>query len=307
MKNKIRIKKDIAVTLHITTNGEAQNLEGRDLRVEVNYNGQSNTPPVVISDYETDGNKLMFVFHGIHHRFLGNYTISVWENYGLTGQTVVDKSKAFELVATSEEEERGNEGNIEIASVDLGAADLALGIAGKDGEPFKFEDFTEEQILLLQKPARDKAEELQEMIDKTHDILDQASFVNEALEAVYGDAGIAVSDRIANVSGNRYYYDSQHPIQLHPGDVLKVTCTRNNGTALLNTSLLLVTYASAGEMLEYTSNNEQTVYISTYGSEDPQGCAYVIKRTDNLIDVCKKTISLVAELTKRIEALEKKV
>lgn len=377
--NKFRIKKDIAVSMMIMTNGEARELEGRDLRVEVNYNGPSKVQPVVINDYETEGNKLMFVFHGIHHRFLGKYTISVWENYGTTGQTVVDKRHAFELVSTTEEECRGDDTNLEMSSADIGVLDLTLGIGGKDGKDgvgvanvetiteseddggvntyritltngattdikikngrkgnaFTYDDFTEEQIADLQKPATDAAieaqkqideklkqvdadmvlyeaevkvlvEEMEASIDKAHSISDQSAFVNEALEAVYGDAGIAISDRTANVSGNRYYYDSLHPILLHPGDLIKVTCTRNNGTALLTPSQLLITFAGAGKVLEYTSKTEQTVHIATYGTEDAQGCAYVVKRADNLIDVCKKAVNTISALTKRVEELERR-
>lgn len=92
---KIRFGKDIEFRWTITTNGENTSLEGRDLKVVIcaANNGKQYVPRFVC-----EGNVVSFVFYGKDHFAYGVYHVTLWENYGKVGQTVVDKMDAFVLV-----------------------------------------------------------------------------------------------------------------------------------------------------------------------------------------------------------------
>lgn len=130
MKN-IRIGKDIAARWPITTNGEPELLDGRDLRLFIK-------PQYSIAkeiDFSTDGNVVQFSFLGIKQQMLGVYGLTLWENYGKEGQTVVDYCDAFELVPNTCAEERGAQDGLDIETVDLEASNIEVGIAGPPGPP----------------------------------------------------------------------------------------------------------------------------------------------------------------------------
>jgi hypothetical protein len=97
----IRIGKDIAMTWGITTNGEPLSLVGRDLALCLT------TPKGGHIDTEfsiggENNNELHFTYEGRKHQYCGNYSLTLWENYGKVGQTVVDKMNAFRLVANTD-------------------------------------------------------------------------------------------------------------------------------------------------------------------------------------------------------------
>lgn len=97
----IRIGKDIAMTWVITTNGEPLSLVGRDLALCLS------TPKGGHIDTEfsiggENNNELHFTYEGRKHQYCGNYSLTLWENYGKVGQTVVDKMNAFRLVANTD-------------------------------------------------------------------------------------------------------------------------------------------------------------------------------------------------------------
>lgn len=88
-----RLGKDIGFIWTITTNGEPLSLEGRILRlVMTDPKGYETEFP-----FEVQDNKLKTVFYGRDQKWLGVYSFTLWENYGMIGQTAVDKI-AVELV-----------------------------------------------------------------------------------------------------------------------------------------------------------------------------------------------------------------
>lgn len=97
----IRIGKDIAMTWSITTNGEPLSLVGRDLALCLSTpkGGQIDMEFTIGGD---NSNELHFVYEGRKHQYTGTYMLTLWENYGKVGQTVVDKTNAFRLVATTD-------------------------------------------------------------------------------------------------------------------------------------------------------------------------------------------------------------
>lgn len=171
---KIRIGKDIQVKWTILTNGKSEDLSGRDLTLflfdPLKYSRQI--------PFEVSANVISFTVRGTEQRRSGVYSLSLWENYGGIGQSVVDCCEAFQLVPVTCQESPDVSplspveltmptANIEVAIPGLSAYEVAVknGFVGTEqewlaslkGEPFTYEDFTPEQIEALQKPAVDAA------------------------------------------------------------------------------------------------------------------------------------------------------
>lgn len=95
---KIRLGKDIVIRWTILTNGESEPLLGRDLKLVL-------IDPlhrkICVTDYKTDGNILSFRFLGAEQNRCGNYSLSLWENYGKVDMTAVDACNIFELVTST--------------------------------------------------------------------------------------------------------------------------------------------------------------------------------------------------------------
>lgn len=122
---KIRIGKDIEIRWTILTNGSAVPLDGRDLRLQV---ASLLSGPVELG-FSIEGgerNIVIATFRGVEQKKIGSYRITLWENFGKDGQTVVDCCEAFSLVATTCEESDADPGNLETVTVDLGTGDLQL-------------------------------------------------------------------------------------------------------------------------------------------------------------------------------------
>lgn len=92
---KIRIGKDISVRWPILTNGEAESLDGRDLKLFIK--SQYNVAKEI--KFSTEQNIVLFTFPGTEQQMLGTYKLTLWENYGKRGQTAVDCCEAFQLVS----------------------------------------------------------------------------------------------------------------------------------------------------------------------------------------------------------------
>lgn len=171
---KIRIGKDLQVKWTILTNGKSEDLSGRDLTLflfdPLKYSRQV--------PFEVSANVISFTVHGTEQRRSGVYSLSLWENYGGIGQSVVDCCEAFQLVPVTCQESPDVSplspveltmptANIEVAIPGLSAYEVAVknGFVGTEqewlaslkGEPFTYEDFTPEQLEALQKPAVDAA------------------------------------------------------------------------------------------------------------------------------------------------------
>ena len=95
-----RIHKDINITWPILTNGEAISLDGRDLKLILkDPKGCKIELPFTFSD-----NILTTTFYGKDHKHLGVYQLTLWENFNKVGMTAVDCTKAFKLVANTDQE-----------------------------------------------------------------------------------------------------------------------------------------------------------------------------------------------------------
>lgn len=121
MKN-IRIGKDIRVRWSILTNGEAIPLSGRDLKLECH------TPKHTTEEIEftRSGNVVQFFMRGIRQKRPGQYSFTLWENFGKEGQTAVDCCDAFNLVRTTCEEGGSDNDNLATESVNLETSKLEL-------------------------------------------------------------------------------------------------------------------------------------------------------------------------------------
>ena len=150
-----RIGKDIRVKWRILTNGESISLHGRDLRLEVvNRFGRKEWEFTIEAE-----NVVVFTLPGMVQRYLGEYTFTLWENYGKAGQTAVDSCGGIELVPTTCME--GGDSGPDTEPVELETASLELGVSGASAyETWLAEghEGTEEDFLAwLRQPATDAA------------------------------------------------------------------------------------------------------------------------------------------------------
>lgn len=136
---RIRIGKDICIRWQITTDGAAVPLEGRDLLVEIKspFRVVRNIP------FRVDGNTIIITYYGKEQEWVGEYSVTLWENKGKQGQNVVDAIKAFELVKTSPEEEDFANGDIQVESIDLGTANLEILSGGAPVTPGESPDLSD--------------------------------------------------------------------------------------------------------------------------------------------------------------------
>lgn len=96
---KIRIGKDISIAWTVLTDGEERSLEGRDLTLVLSDRFSRRR-----IDFEADGATLRFIVRGTDQKALGDHGLTLWENRGHDGQTVVDSLPAFTLVANTADE-----------------------------------------------------------------------------------------------------------------------------------------------------------------------------------------------------------
>lgn len=96
---KIRIGKDISIAWTVLTDGEEVSLEGRDLTLILSDKYSRRR-----LDFEADGATLRFLVRGADQKVIGQYGLTLWENKGKDGQTVVDSCPAFTLVGSTSEE-----------------------------------------------------------------------------------------------------------------------------------------------------------------------------------------------------------
>lgn len=126
---RYRIGKDVANRIRVRTNGEYTPLAGRDIKLQM-------TDPkgckawvnfTIVDDY-----KMLFVFYGKDQKHTGTYQLTVWENYGNVGQTVVDCIGAFRLVANTTLEGGEDPEGLDTEVNDLGL-DISTAEGGADG------------------------------------------------------------------------------------------------------------------------------------------------------------------------------
>lgn len=132
-----RIGKTLKIRWSILSGGTPEPLTGRDLTLEISSGNRVRaTLPFV-----ADGNVAEAVFQGTDQRYVGPYTVTMWENLGKEGQTVVDRCDAFCLVSRSCEEAKDGsdeDPDLEIVSLDLGTSNFEAGVPGSSAyELFK--------------------------------------------------------------------------------------------------------------------------------------------------------------------------
>ncbi len=135
---KIRIGKDICLRWTILTNGEEKALDGRNLKLYLS----DYTRRRVEVPFESSGNTAIITLRASQLQRLGEYVLTLVENEGQEGQTIVDAKPAFTLVEYSTEEDDGAVPDLEVEQVTLDTANLTKsggGISPEDlfaGKPY---------------------------------------------------------------------------------------------------------------------------------------------------------------------------
>ena len=122
--NDTYIKRVIGVTRTfswtITTNGEAQSLEGRDLTlILVRPRGQMET-----MEFTTQNNVVSFTWQGKAQKELGRYGLILYENYGKSNQLRVDIHKFLELIPWSDRQS-GTYADLTETNTNLGSEEIS--------------------------------------------------------------------------------------------------------------------------------------------------------------------------------------
>lgn len=117
---KIRIGKDICLRWTILTNGEETALAGRNLKLYLS----DYTRRRVEVPFESSGNTAIITLRAAQLQRLGEYVLTLVENEGQEGQTIVDAKPAFTLVEYSTEEDDGAVPDLEVEQVTLETANL---------------------------------------------------------------------------------------------------------------------------------------------------------------------------------------
>lgn len=190
---RIRIGKDLKARWTILTNGESISLHGRDLRLEVvNRFGRKEWEFTIEAE-----NVVVFTLPGMVQRYLGEYTFTLWENYGKAGQTAVDSCGGIELVPTTCME--GGDSGPDTEPVELETASLELGVSGASAyETWLAEghEGTEEDFLAwLRQPATDAADNALDAAKTATDAASKAESATEEMEQLYDVALAAESER----------------------------------------------------------------------------------------------------------------
>ena len=122
----LRRQKDIVLRWKILTQGAELPLEGRDLQLEVIMpGGVSHRIPCP----EREGCSIVQRLSGRDLTRCGLYSLTLWENYGLAGQTAVDARHAFCLVPTTDDEllsEAADTDNLSLDTVQIETASLDI-------------------------------------------------------------------------------------------------------------------------------------------------------------------------------------
>lgn len=180
-----RIGKTLKIRWGILTGGKSEPLSGRDLRLEIATGSRfrRNVP------FEADDSVAEFLFQGSEQRYVGAYTLTMWENRGKENQTVVDRCDAFCLVACSCEEsaESADEPNLDVETLELGTSNLETGVPGMSAyEVFKRHNpdsaLTEEEYAEAPVQAAEAALAMVEQLEKTEASVTKAEHTREQAE-----------------------------------------------------------------------------------------------------------------------------
>lgn len=123
--DKIRIGKDFTIEWPILTNGDPVPLAGRDLLLELHspYGAVRQLP------FKVEGISILARIEPNMQAATGKYSLTLWENYGKDGQTVVDSCDGFQLVDNTCKESRSggcHNSNLEIDYTRLTAGEMTF-------------------------------------------------------------------------------------------------------------------------------------------------------------------------------------
>ena len=111
----LRRQKDLVLRWKILTQGAELPLEGRDLQLEITMpGGASHRIPCP----DREGCSIVQRLSGRDLTRCGLYSLTLWENFGLAGQTAVDARHAFCLVPTTDDELLPSAPDIDSLSID---------------------------------------------------------------------------------------------------------------------------------------------------------------------------------------------
>ena len=196
---RIRIGKDIRVRWRILTNGEASPLEGRDLRLEVVTRFGRTEREFSVED----GNVVVFTLPGMEQRYLGEYTFTLWENWGKAGQTAVDSCGGIEFVPTTCME--GGDSGLETETVELETSVLELGVSGDSAYEIwllQGHEGTEEDFLAwLRQPAEDAGKEAEKAAALADSAAKTANNTNSLVAAAEQQRVTAETARVSAEQG----------------------------------------------------------------------------------------------------------
>lgn len=184
---RIRIGKDIEIHWPILTNGEPASLEGRDLHILLHLPSCMESPV----DFVSEGNIAIFTIPGNSQKQLGIYQLTMWENKGKSGQTVVDYCNAFELVPTTCME-GGNDSNLTTETVVLDTSELIVGLPGASAYDL-YKKYNPDSELTEEKYA-------EAPIDAANAANEAAKAANEAIGKV-GDIDKAIAGKVDKEEG----------------------------------------------------------------------------------------------------------
>lgn len=126
---KIRIGKDLNIRWSILTNNEPTPLEGRNINILL----QDPSRQQRALSFTTEGNTIISYIPAAELTRLGDYILTLKENEGEEGQTVVDAKPAFTLVEYStEESSEPTDPSLSVADITLSTANLTNGITIQD-------------------------------------------------------------------------------------------------------------------------------------------------------------------------------
>ena len=122
-----RIGKDLVVTWYILTNGEEAPLLGRDISLMLRTPMNERLKVDRFEFVADTGIRFRLTAQQLQH--LGVYNITLWEYFGKVGQTAVDTCGAFEIVASTCQENDGVEG-LDNPNLQLAKSNINVGFAG---------------------------------------------------------------------------------------------------------------------------------------------------------------------------------
>ena len=213
-----RVGKDLRITWELTVNGGANPLSGEDITIQIiDPWGNISFPHMYLSD---DGKSVNFDMLGTEYTVIGSYTFVAWRNYGREGQAVVDEFEALTLVRHSYEETEPQNSDLKVESISLKSENMAVsarGEKGEKGDPFTFEDFTQEQLDSLK--------------GEKGDPFTYADFTEEQLEALIGpqgEAGVGVRSFIQSFKSNADGGPNIYILTLTDGRQFQITVNNGN-------------------------------------------------------------------------------